>query len=544
MEISTAGDTEVVEIASRSSVPRSVALSRPFVITGMILATALSALDGTIVATAMPTIVGVLGGLPLYSLVISAFLLTATTTVPLYGKLSDMYGRKPVFMFGSGVFILGSALCGLAWDMPSLIAFRAVQGMGAGAVVPVSLTIIGDLFEVEERARLQGVFSAVWGVSSIIGPLVGGAIVQYFNWRWVFFINVPVGIVSALLLFLYLREPVIHGRGKVDVAGAVTLTVGVGLLLFALQSGGRDGWLSPSTLGYCAAAFILLAFFILVERRAEAPVLSLGLLSRPIIAVPCVAGALAGAVLIGFAAYVPIIVQGAWGGTPIEAGLIVAPLSLGWPVASGFSGRLVRSFGYRNVAVTGMFILLFGSALLLLVAVPTVSSNLVLKSAVVLLSSLFSGAGLGMSTTPMLIAVQISVPWSARGIATASVQFFRNMGQAVGSALLGMVLTATLAPALSTEPLKALVLQMPSAAIKPGADPALGPVNALFDLAVRDKLAAPVRGALAGVLANSLSWVYLGMLLLAVAGAVAVIRFPKKVVPAEEIDATTPDVLA
>src|SRR5438067_2012562 len=238
---------EQTEPAAPAATHNSYALNRPLIILGLIAATALSALDSTIVATAMPSIVGVLGGLPLYALVIAVYFLTSTTTVPLYGKLADMYGRKPVFMAGAGIFILGSALCGLAWDMPSLIAFRALQGLGAGAVLPISLTLIGDLFDIEERARLSGVFGAVWGISSVVGPLIGGAIVQFWNWRWVFFINVPVGIASSLLIFFYLREPKIHIRQRVDIAGAVFLTLGVALLLIGLQSGGRSGWLSATT---------------------------------------------------------------------------------------------------------------------------------------------------------------------------------------------------------------------------------------------------------------------------------------------------------
>ena len=377
-----------------------MALNRPLLIAGMILATALSALDATIVATALPSIVGVLGGLPLYSLVISGFLLTATTTVPLYGKLSDIYGRKPVFMIGAGIFIVGSALCGLAWDMPSLILFRAVQGVGAGCVLPISLTIIGDLFDVQERAKLQGVFGAVWGVSSVAGPLVGGAIVQFADWRWVFFVNVPVGIISALLIFLYLREPHIHTRQRVDIAGAITLTFGVGLVLVGLQSGSRGGgWTAPLTLLTWAGAVLLLALFVFFERRAPAPILSLDLLSRPIIAVPCLAGLLSGGVLIGFSAYVPLLVQGSWGGTPIEAGLILAPLSIGWPLASSQTGKLIRRFPYRSLVIGGTLLIVFGTLLLLSVVLPMVASSFILRNAAIIMGGFTAGLGFGFSTT-------------------------------------------------------------------------------------------------------------------------------------------------
>ncbi len=508
---------------------RSVALNKPLIILALILATALSALDGTVVTTALPTIVGILGGLPLYSLVVSTYLLTATTTVPIYGKLSDMYGRKPVFMVGSGLFILGSALCGLAWDMPSLIAFRALQGVGAGAVLPISLTIIGDLFDIEERARMAGVFGAVWGVSSVIGPVVGGAIVQFFDWRWVFFINLPVGIFSSLLFFLYLREPRVHSRQRIDIAGGITLTVGVGVVLVALQSGGQGGWLGPASLALWGGALISLALFVFFERRAVAPILSFALMSRPVIYVACIVGMLAGGVLIGFSAYVPLIVQGAWGGTPIEAGLIVAPLSISWPVFSTLSGRLVLRYSFRTVARAGMAILLVGCALILLIGVPFISQNVVLRAIVVFAASFVSGAGFGLNTTSMLIAVQSSVPWSERGIATASVQFFRNMGNSMAAAILGAVLTATLAPALAGGAIQALVRAMPAAAQKATSDPTLGPVNALFDLRVRDTIAPQTRLVLASALENSLWWVFFAMALMSLFAALFVTRFPRVV---------------
>ncbi|MDQ3707540.1 MAG: MFS transporter [Chloroflexota bacterium] len=534
---------DVIEgMAAKTGPPvegRAVALSRPLIITGLIMATALSALDVTIISTALPTIVGVLGGLEFYPLVVAAFLLTATTTVPVYGKLSDMFGRKPIFLVGAGIFILGSALCGLAWDMPSLIAFRALQGLGAGSIVPVSLTLIGDLFDVEERARIQGVFGSVWGVSSIVGPLVGGAIVQFFDWRWAFFINVPVGILSMLLIFLYLREPAIHTRQRVDFGGAITLTVGMGLLLMALQSGSQGGWLSPVTLLFWAGAIALLALFIMYERRAPAPILSFDLLSRPVIAIPCLTGLLAGVVLIGYAAYVPLLVQGAWGGSPIEAGLIVAPMSLGWPIASATSGRLIKRVGYFPLVVTGMSLVGIGTLLLLAVGLV---SDISLKAVITLVASAITGLGFGASTTTMLIALQVSVPWSERGVATASAQFFRNMGQAIGATVLGTILTLLLAPMLASERVRQAIATMPPDALKAGGDPALGPANALFDLDLRPTLAPDVVSALADALSTSLWWTFLAMLVIAVLGVLVASRFPRVVTPADSGAPAAPQV--
>ena len=526
--VTTDSITQEAQPGPQGEQHRSYALNRGLIIFSLILATALSALDGTIVATAMPTIVASLGGLPLYSLVIAVYLLTATTTVPLFGKLSDMYGRKPIFMIGAGIFVLGSLLCGLAWDMPSLIVFRGLQGLGGAAVVPVSLTLIGDLFSIEERARLSGVFSAVWGVSSVVGPLVGGAIVQFFNWRWVFFINVPVGIGAAALLFIYLREPATHNRQRVDVAGALTLTLGVAGLLIGLQSGGRSGWLAPDTLVPLAGAVVLLALFAFIEKRAVAPVLSLDLLTRPIISIPCLAGLLAGGVLVGFSAYSPLIIQGSWGGSPIEAGLLIAPLSIGWPVGSASSGRLLKRFGaYRPLAVGGTVIILLGCLLMMLIFLPWISEGPLLRALVVIIATFVAGLGFGFSTTSMLIAVQNSVPWSERGIATASVQFFRNMGNTVAAAVLGAVLTATLVPALATARMRTLLEQMPSSATAMDADPALGPVNVLFNLSLRDSIPHDLRAALADALSGSLGWVFLGTAIFALVGLILAVRFPR-----------------
>jgi predicted MFS family arabinose efflux permease len=328
-----------------------------------------------------------------------------------------------------------------------------------------------------------------------------------------------------------------HKRQRVDFLGAATLTVGVGLLLLGLQSGGRNGWLSTATLLELAGAIVLLAVFGLIERRVAAPLLTLDLLTRPVIAIPCLVGILGGAVLVGFAAYLPPLVQGGWGGTPTEAGLMVAPLSIGWPLASTAAGRLLKRVGFRALAFGGSAIVLAGTLMMLLVFAPGVSSNRLLTYGVVIVATFVSGLGFGSSTTAMLIAVQNSVLWNERGIATASVQFFRNMGNTIGAALLGAVLTATLAPALIAPRTQELLQQVPPGLISSQGDPAFGPANALLNLDTRKALPPPVRDLLSDALVSSLGWVFVAVALLAALAVVFAARFPRESSPYQDLEA-------
>src|SRR6266581_1426195 len=258
--------------------------AKTIVIIALMLGISLASLDTTIVGTAMPSIVGKLGGITLYSWVFSVYLLTSTTTVPIYGKLADLFGRKPLFLFGVTVFLIGSIASGAAQSMEQLIIFRAIQGLGAGAVLPIVLTIIGDIFALEERARVQGLFSGVWGLSSIVGPFAGGLIVDHFSWRWVFFINIPFGLVSMLLLIFTLKETVERKKRHLDYLGTLTLTGGVVALLFALLQGGTTwAWTSYQSIGLFVATVVLLVLFIRTEQRAEEPILPLDLFKSRII---------------------------------------------------------------------------------------------------------------------------------------------------------------------------------------------------------------------------------------------------------------------
>lgn len=404
---------------------------RPLTTLALALSIFMAALEMTVVSTAMPTVVGELGGLQSYAWVFTAYMLSSTITVPIYGKLADLYGRKPVILFGIGLFLVGSIASGLSTSMNMLIASRTLQGLGAGAIQTVALTIIGDIYSLEERARVQGVFSAVWGVSGLIGPLTGGLIVKYLTWHWVFFINVPVGLGALGLLLGFFHEQVRRKPRKLDFAGATLLTAGVVMLLIGVQGMGKN-------LGVLLAALGLLIAFVLVERKAADPVIPMSIFKIPAIAISSVAGALFSAAMFGATTYVPLYVQGVLGGSPTLAGGMITPMIVGWPLASIFAGRLLLKTGFRPLIVGGLGLAVVGTALMALLFKPQ-SSLLVPEVAM----GLF-GIGLGFASTALLIAVQTSVGWELRGVATASNMFFRTIGGALGVGLMGAVMVSEL----------------------------------------------------------------------------------------------------
>ena len=411
------------------------ARTRP-IVAGLMLSMFLVALDGTIVSTAMPRIVGELGGFALYAWVPSVYLLTTAVSTPIYGKLSDLFGRKRVLFVGIALFLLGSVLSGAAPTMLTLIVFRALQGLGAGAVQPVTTTMIGDIFSLEQRARVQGLFSSVWGVSSVIGPLLGGLLVDNVGWRWIFYLNLPVGALAVFLIWRFFAERGTPRRHTLDVAGAGLLTCGLTAILLLLIEGGQAWpWLSAPTAVLALIALVGLVVFLRVERSAAEPVLPLDLFRSRIIAVSSVGMFFAGALMVSVSFEVPLFVQGVLGQDALHAGLALAPMSLGWPLAGTFSGRLALRVGYRVTAVAGLLCDVVGVALLLTL---TAHSSFVTASAF----SFLIGVGLGLSSTPLLIAVQSAVTWARRGIATATNMFVRSFGAVVGLAVMGALVNA------------------------------------------------------------------------------------------------------
>jgi EmrB/QacA subfamily drug resistance transporter len=408
---------------------------------GVMSALAVAALDSTVVSTAMPTIIGNLGGLSEYGWVFSAYLLASTVTVPLYSRLADMYGRKPIFLTGLALFVGGSMLCGFAGSMAQLILFRTIQGLGAGAVQPIAFTIAGDVFESEQRAKIQGLFSGVWGAAAVVGPAIGSIITTTIGWRWVFFVNAPVGLLAAFLIGRFLREHVEHHRHRLDLVGAGILTLGLVSLLFAATEGGQLwGWTSPITLGLVAAAVALLVAFGLWERRIAEPLIDLSLLKVPVIAAGLAIGGLSGVVMFSLSTYVPPLVQGVMGGNALQAGVAVAAMSIGWPIGSIVGGRALLRFGARPTVLVGTAMLVVGTLIVTQATRPgTLDGGLVVAA----LGEAITGLGMGLSSTTILVMVQAAVPWQRRAVATGLVQFSRTIGGAVGVGLLGGIVTAS-----------------------------------------------------------------------------------------------------
>lgn len=408
------------------------------VMTGMFIA----ALEATVVGTAMPTVIASLGGLNHYSWVFSAYLVTSTVTVPVWGKLSDLYGRRLLYQVGIGVFLLGTLLSGLSGSMTQLIVFRAIQGLGAGALVPLGMTIIGDTFTLEERAKMQAYFSGVWGFSSVIGPVIGGFITDQINWRWVFFINLPIGVVAALIIGIALKEPKLDKRPKIDYAGAVLLMAAISLLMLAMVEGGSAGLLSSQNVLIFAASAVLLGLFVLVENRASDPIIPFALFRNKTVTIAILAGFLGGIAMFGAISFIPLFAQGSLGFSATEAGSLLTPLMLSWVSMSIIGGRLMLRIGYRILTIVGYSVLTLGFIMLAMFDRETSRIWLYLDLVII-------GIGLGSSMLTLLIAVQQAVERSKLGVATSLNQFSRSIGGAIGVAIMGALLTASLATELN-----------------------------------------------------------------------------------------------
>jgi multidrug resistance protein len=396
----------------------------------------MAAIEGTIVATAMPTIVGALGGIDLFSWIFGAYLLTQAILIPIYGRLADLYGRKPVLLFGIGVFLVGSVLCGLAWSMMSLIVFRILQGIGAGALIPVSQAVVADIYSGEARARVQGYISSTFGSAAIIGPMVGGVIATHISWRAVFWINVPLAIITAVLLVIALKENVQKRKHRIDYVGAGLMASATLIIMVALMHAETLS-LGVLTLAFCAFD-ILIGALIFYESRITEPMIPVRLYRSRIIAAGNWVGVANGAITMAVIGFLPVYMQGLMGSSTIVSGLALGTISVLTPFGGFVGSRLVLRMPYRYSSTIGGVILVTGSVLLILLRPGASPLHPIIAVGLV-------GLGMGITNVSSVIALQANVDWTQRGAALSSVFFSRLIGQSFGSAVFGGIFNAGLA---------------------------------------------------------------------------------------------------
>jgi EmrB/QacA subfamily drug resistance transporter len=442
------GDTRTVTTTNAPAPKTAVGFrsERGPVLAALMMSTGLVALDSTIIATAVPSVVSDLGGFSQFPWLFSIYLLTQAVSVPLYGKFADVVGRRPVMFFGIGIFVLGSLLCGIAWSMPALIVARAIQGLGAGAVQPMAITMVGDMYTVEERARVQGYVASVWGIAAVIGPALGGVFAQYLSWRWIFLINLPLGALAAWMLARHFHERVERRTHRMDYAGATLLTLGCSAVIFGLLEGGVAwDWVSAPSIAIFAAGVVLLVAFVFVEQRAAEPILPLWVFRHRTLNGGNLTALAVGALMMGLSSYVPTYVQGVLGTGPVLAGFALAALTIGWPIAATLSGRVYMRIGFRDTALIGTTVVMAGTVLGGLLGADSAVWTVAAACFVV-------GIGLGFSSSPTVVAVQSVVGWDRRGVVTGTNMFARSVGSAVGVAVFGAIANATLADRFADAP--------------------------------------------------------------------------------------------
>lgn len=479
--------------------------NRPLVLISVMLAMFVGAVEATIVTTAMPVIAADLGGFSRYSWIFSAYLLMSTVTVLIYGKLADLFGRKPILFIGLTLFLIGSILCGFAVSMEQLIIFRLIQGFGAGAVMPIATTIVGDIYTTEERAKVQGYLSSVWGISAVSGPVIGGLIVQYMNWKFVFWVNVPLGILAMLGILLFLHEPKRQQKVSIDYKGAVLLTLSLSAILFWLSEGGQSfSRLSLTSIVLIVGGIALFMFFIKVERQVEDPMMPFAIWKNPVILYANLVSLTSGVILIGISSYLPTFVTGVMEQPAIIAGFTLTSMSIGWPIASSVAGHLLIRHGTFTVSFFGGLSLVLGAMLFVFMD----AGSGPWWAAV---ASFFVGIGMGLTSTSFIVTIQGAVPRERRGSATAANMFMRNFGNTIGAALFGAVLNSSLMSRLANE--KSTM--------------GLEDVNLLLTDENREMLSKDQLFILQDALDNSLQWVYIAVAAFAVISFLLILRIPR-----------------
>jgi EmrB/QacA subfamily drug resistance transporter len=503
--MSVKGELELDNAIHTTAKPKTT--KRTLVLIAVIIGMFMAAIEATIVSTAMPSIVADLGGFKLFSWVFSIYLLMQAVTIPIYGKLADLFGRKPVYIFGIVIFLLGSILCGFATSMPLLIAFRLIQGIGAGAVQPIASTIVGDIYSIEERAKIQGYLASVWGISSIVGPALGGFFVEYISWAWVYWINIPFGILSMIGIFLFLHEGVEKKKHSIDYLGSSLLLISISAIMLAfIQGGVAWSWMSTPSILLISLFIIGIVSFLLQEKRAKEPMMPLGIWKNKIITISNICSLTTGMIMIGVISFIPTYVQGVMGHSAIVAGFSLAVMSIGWPISATIAGRILIRLGSLKTALIGGVALIIGSILL-------ITSQPEAGPIWVAAGSFFIGVGMGFSTTTFVVSIQTSVEWKIRGVATASNMFMRILGNTIGISLMGGILNTRLAHFIENH-----------ADVLGTVD--LDVTNAMLDPEGRKSFSEEVLTVLESGLSISLHYVFWGLLVLSIISFILILFLP------------------
>ena len=487
-----------------------------FLLAALWLGNVLPALDATLIATALPTVIGALDGLALYAWVFAAYLLALTISIPISGKLADLYGRKPIYVIGIGLFMVGALASCLVQNVGQLIACRVIIAVATGFVQPTVMTIMGDAIPTAQRARIQWVFASAWLCSSIIGPALATAITTYLSWRFVPLVEIPIGALAIYLLVSRYHETVEVHSHKIDYVGIALLGAGILALLFALSPTNRTSGINlESSGGLLLASAVLLGLFVWNETRVPEPIMAPRLFAVPVLAIAALGNVAVGVGQSGGQSFIPIFVQGGQGGTVGTVGFVLPFMFIGWPIGAGIGGRLVLSAGYRRTALLGMVIALAAQAGFLVLGR---DSSPVFEA----LCMACLGFGFGFSTVAFTISVQNSVSWRDRGVATASLVFFRSIGGSVGVAIMGAIMTGRMQPVLDRY------------------RDAAGGTNAsgLLDPATRGSIPPDVLAALQSGLTHAVHSSFFVMAVAAVAGLIAVLWFPSVVHDASEAQAS------
>jgi len=481
---------------------------RGWILAALMTTIMLAAMDATIVSTAIPHIVGDLGGFSLFSWVFSIYLLAQTITIPIYGKLADLYGRKPILIFGIILFLIGSATSAFSWNMISLIVFRGIQGLGAGSIMANVNTLAGDLFSIQERAKIQGWLSSVWGMAAITGPALGGAFAEYISWRWIFLINVPIGIIALILLIIFLKENVTQKKHHLDIPGALMMLLTGGVLIYTFMEGGQSfEWLSEIGIGLIFLSLLLILITVQVERRSPEPILPKWVWKNRTLVGANLAVIAMGAMMLGPNMYLPVFSQSVYGLGAIASGFVLSSISIGWPISSSLSGKLYLRIGFRNTGSIGILILIIFTFIFSILPLQT-------PVWVVVINHILIGAGFGLLSTSTMVGIQSIVPWEKRGVVTSSNMFSRYLGQSIGAAVLASVFNSSMEKHLNDAPEK-LTNQLPK-------------VNDVIDTMQSPSTSEAVVSYLQEGFYLSTGKVYLGMTILAIIAFIFLYLQPKK----------------